>query len=205
MPFITPLPLRKRSRAGKRSAFRRLPVRASVRKWRNSLRSSALQVSLCKCLRCLRHGLPELRVVAEDDAGADAFHRLKTVKHRQHRFLVEGEAGQTAFPERLAEIAAVGSEHDLAAREPQPQRLMPGGVAIGWQQHRRTVAEQIMFAVDQAQLVAEIEIARVEAALDGAFRIHPGVPFAALDDQGRIRDQRIAAAMVEMEMRVDEK
>src|SRR5205823_1175288 len=61
-----------------------------------------------------------------------------------------------------------------------------------------------MFAVDEAQFVAEIEIAWVEAALRGAVRIHAGIPFAALNQHRRVRDQRVAADMVEMEMRVDD-
>src|SRR5215207_4856117 len=61
-----------------------------------------------------------------------------------------------------------------------------------------------MLAVEPAQLVAEVEIARVEAAPCGGIGVHAGVPFAALHQQRGVRDLRVAAAMVEMEMRVDE-
>ena len=53
-------------------------------------------------------------------------------------------------------------------------------------------------------LVPEIEIAPVEAAPRGGVGIHPGVPFAPLHHHRRVRDQRVAADMVEMEMRIDD-
>ncbi len=59
-------------------------------------------------------------------------------------------------------------------------------------------------AVDEAQFVAEIEIARVEADARCAVGVHPGVPFAALHDHRRVGNLGVAAAMVEMEMRVDD-
>ena len=77
-------------------------------------------------------------------------------------------------------------------------------MAVGRQADDRAVAEHVVLAVDQAQFVAEVEIARVEAAPGGDVGVHPGLPFAALHQHRRVRDQRVAADMVEMEMRVDD-
>jgi hypothetical protein len=61
-----------------------------------------------------------------------------------------------------------------------------------------------VLAIDQAQLMADVEIARVEAAPRGAVGVHAGIPLAALHKDRRVGDQRVAADVVEMKMRVDE-
>jgi hypothetical protein len=62
----------------------------------------------------------------------------------------------------------------------------------------RTVAEHVALAINEAQLVAEVEIARVEAVPHGDVRVHAGIPFATLHDHRRVRDQSVAADMVEV-------
>ena len=61
-----------------------------------------------------------------------------------------------------------------------------------------------MRAVDQAQFVAKVEIARVEAAPRGGLGVHAGIPLAALHQHRCVGDQRVAADMVEVKMRVDD-
>jgi hypothetical protein len=77
-------------------------------------------------------------------------------------------------------------------------------VAVGRQTDDRTVAEYVVLAVDQVQFVAEVEIAWVKPAVGSIVGVHAGVPFTALHDKRGVRNLRIAAAMVEMEMRVDQ-
>src|SRR5215471_19622742 len=77
-------------------------------------------------------------------------------------------------------------------------------MTIGRQAHDRPVAEDVVLAIDLKELVAEVVILTVEAALRGNVRVRPGFPLAALDDDGRVRDQRIAADMVEMQVRGDD-
>ena len=113
-------------------------------------------------------------------------------------------ARQAPLAQGLAEIAGIGGEHDVAAVEPHPQRLVPRRVAVRRQADDRAVAEHVVLAIDEAQFVAEVEIARVEAAPRGGVGVHPGIPLAALHQHRRVRDQRVAADMVEMEMRVDD-
>src|SRR5205823_6123946 len=60
---------------------------------------------LYKLSRGLRHGLPEIGVVAEDDAGTGFFERGEAVERRQHLYLVVDVARQAAFAQGLAEIA----------------------------------------------------------------------------------------------------
>src|ERR1700744_944295 len=69
----------------------------------------------CKRRRGLRHGAPEVGVVGEDDAPARLFERFEFVERSEHLFLVVGETRQAALAQRLAEIAGVGGEDDLAA------------------------------------------------------------------------------------------
>jgi hypothetical protein len=52
--------------------------------------------------------------------------------------------------------------------------------------------------------MAEVEIAGVEATPRGCVGVHPGIPFAALHQHRRVGDQRVAADMVEVKMRVDD-
>src|SRR6516162_11360478 len=77
-------------------------------------------------------------------------------------------------------------------------------VAVSGQADDACVAEQVVLAVDLHHLVAEIEIGPVEAAQCGALRVHPSFPLTSLNDHDRVGDQRVAADMVEMKMRVDD-
>src|ERR1700738_5678349 len=52
--------------------------------------------------------------------------------------------------------------------------------------------------------MAEVEIARVEPTPRGGIGVHTGFPLAALHQHRCVRDQRIAADMIEMKMRVDD-
>jgi hypothetical protein len=61
-----------------------------------------------------------------------------------------------------------------------------------------------MLAIKQTQFMAEVEIARVEAAPRGGVGVHAGIPFPALHEHCRVGDQCVAADMVEMKMRVDD-
>ena len=120
----------------------------------------------------MRHRLPEFGVVAEEDARPTAFQRLQPVKRGEHRLAVVHIARQAAVAQGLAEIAGVRREHDLAAVELQAQRLVPRRVPVRRQAYHRAVAEHVVLAIDQAQFVAEVEIARVEprrAALSGSM------------------------------------
>jgi hypothetical protein len=61
-----------------------------------------------------------------------------------------------------------------------------------------------VLAIELQNLMAEVVILTVKAALRGDVRVQSGVPFAALNDDGRVRDQRVATDMVEMQMRSDD-
>ena len=52
--------------------------------------------------------------------------------------------------------------------------------------------------------MTEVEILAVESTLCGDLGVHPGIPLAALDQHRCVRDQRVAADVIEMEMRVDD-
>jgi hypothetical protein len=61
-----------------------------------------------------------------------------------------------------------------------------------------------VLAIDEAQLVAEVEISRVEAVPHRDVGVHAGIPFATLHDHRRVGNEGVAADMVKMEMRVDD-
>jgi hypothetical protein len=72
------------------------------------------------------------------------------------------------------------------------------------QAYHRAIAKHIMLAIDETQLVTELEIAWIEAVRTRDVRGRAGVPFTALHNHRGVWDQLIPAAMVEMEMRVDD-
>src|SRR6516162_4405593 len=51
--------------------------------------------------------------------------------------------------------------------------------------------------------MAEVEIARIEPSPCGGVGVHTGLPLTALHQHRRVRDQRVAANMIEMKMGVD--
>jgi hypothetical protein len=53
-------------------------------------------------------------------------------------------------------------------------------------------------------LMPEVVVLTIEAALRRNVWVHPRFPFAALDDDGRVWDQRIATDMVEVQVRGDD-
>src|SRR4051794_31710332 len=61
-----------------------------------------------------------------------------------------------------------------------------------------------MFAIDQAQFVANIEIARIVTVPRRHIGIPASIPFAALHQHRRVRNERVTASMVKVEMRVDD-
>src|SRR3954454_13473347 len=132
----------------------------------------------------LRNRAPECGVVAEEEARASSFQRGEAVERRQHLLAVVHEARQAPLAQRATEIAAIGRQHDFAPGQAQLQRLVPRRVAVGRQADDRAVAEYVVLAVHEAQFVAEVEVARVEAAACGIIGVHTGVPFAALHDEG---------------------
>ena len=159
--------------------------------------------ALCDRNRCLRYRLPELRVVAEKDPSPAPFQRLQPVKRGQHRLAVVHVARQAAFAEGLTEVAGVRGEHDLTVIEPQPKGLVPRRVPVCRQTHHRAIAKHVVLAIDQPRFMAEVEIARIEPAPRGGIGVHTGFPLAALHQHRCVRDQRVAANMIEMKMRVE--
>jgi hypothetical protein len=136
--------------------------------------------------------------VAEEDTGAALFELGEAVERGVHRAAVVHVFRQTPLAQGAAEIASIGSQHDLARGKPQFQRLVPRRVTVGRQAHDRAVAEHVVLAIDLQNLMAEVVILTVKAALRGDVRIQSGLPFAALNDDGRVRDQCVTADMVEM-------
>lgn len=81
---------------------------------------------------------------------------------------------------------------------------MPGGVARCRDADHGAVAEDVVLAVHENEIMAQVEIfAGVHGG--GVFgRRHAGVPFGALDDDARVRDHRKPAHVVEMQVRDDD-
>src|SRR6266436_7317159 len=157
-----------------------------------------------QALRRLRHGFPELAVMPEKDAGAGRLETGQPVERREHRITVVDALRQPPFAQRSTEVAGIGGEDDIARAEPHLQGLVPRRMAVGRQADDAPVAEQVVLAVDPDHLVAEVEIGSVEPVPCGDVGVHPSFPLALLNDHHGVGDQRVAADMVEMEMRVDD-
>src|SRR5690349_20987883 len=80
---------------------------------------------------------------------------------------------------------------------------MAGGMAISRYTHDAAIAEEIVFAVNQLKLMAEVEVGVIVAVAADLFSVAGRLPFAPLDDQLGIGQIGISAHMVEMQMRVD--
>ena len=106
--------------------------------------------------------------------------------------------------ERLAQVAGVRRQHDVAAWKPDAEGLVAGGMAVGRQAGDAAVTEQVVLAVDQLAGVTEIVVARVIAILRAQVGIGGRLPLAALHDERRVGKLRIAADVIEVQMRVDQ-
>src|ERR1700739_4615413 len=82
---------------------------------------------------------------------------------------------------------------------------MPHGVTGRWQAHHRTVAEHIVLAVEKTHFVTKVEVAPIVAMARREIAIHTGFPFVALNQHRRVGNQSVAADMIEVKMRVDDK
>src|SRR5271156_3775419 len=77
-------------------------------------------------------------------------------------------------------------------------------VAGGRQADDGAVAKEVVLTVDLDDFVTEIEVSPVKPAPRGGVGVHPRLPFALLHYHRRVWDKRVAADMIEMEMRVDD-
>ena len=80
------------------------------------------------------------------------------------------------------------------------QRLMARGVAVRWYQHEYAVAKYVVRAVDETVVERLVPIRRVVWTLRCASHVHLG----ALHDEGRAREECVAATMIEVEVRIDD-
>src|SRR5262249_52355803 len=77
--------------------------------------------------RCLG---PGLGIMAVDHPRPRVAEATQAGERREHRFPIVGARGQMQGLERASEVAGIGREHDLAAIESHPERLMAGRVAV---------------------------------------------------------------------------
>src|SRR5690348_13851758 len=152
----------------------------------------------------LRHGLPEFAVMSEKDPRAGRFAAGQLRKRGEHSPTVVDALRQSALTQGLAEIAGIGNEHDVARSEPHLQRLVPWGMTVSRQADNAAVAEQIVLAIDLDYFMPEVEIGSIEPALCGDVGVHSRFPLASLNDHHRVGNERIAADMVEVKMRIDD-
>ena len=113
--------------------------------------------------------------MSEKDPGTGSFKRLQSIKRLHHCFAVEDIARQTSLVQRPAKVAGVGRKHGIATGEPYSERLVTRGVSVGGHAHNRTIAENIVFAIDKSKPVANIVIAGIVAVRYGNIGVK-GVP-----------------------------
>src|SRR6185312_1946763 len=154
--------------------------------------------------RRLRHVLPEIGIVPEEQRRAALLQLFQPAERRKHLVAIVDEAQQATFSQGTAEIAGVAGQHDLAVLSAHLERLMTRRVAVGGNADHAAVAEQVVLALDLLHRMAVVEIGLEEADLGGGLGISRRLPFAPLNHDGGIGHELVAAGMVEMQVRVDD-
>ena len=119
-----------------------------------------------RCRR-LRHSFPKLAVMSEHDPRAGRLTACEFVERSVHRVAVVDPLREAPLAQRAAKVTGICGEHDVTRSEPHDERLMAGRVTVGRQADDAAIAKQVVLALDLDDLVAEIEIGAVEAALRG--------------------------------------
>jgi hypothetical protein len=81
---------------------------------------------------------------------------------------------------------------------------MAGRVAVGREARDRAVAEEIVLAVHEDAVVPAVEVARVVEVRRAQRRVLARLPLAALQHPSRVRQLRVAADVIEVQVRRDE-
>src|SRR5579862_1002967 len=81
---------------------------------------------------------------------------------------------------------------------------MTGSMTGGGYAHHRAIAEDIVLAVDGFHLVPMVIVVRIVKDAFDQRGVVAGLPLAPLNEQSGIGQLIVAAAVVEMEMRVDD-
>jgi len=97
--------------------------------------------------------LPLRRIVAKDQSDADPFHLAETLDHLAHSIVAESERRQHHLFEHLAHITGVRRQDIFAFVRAYAQRLMARRMPVRGQANHATVTEQVVFAIDQLELV----------------------------------------------------
>src|SRR5262245_30972919 len=133
----------------------------------------------------LRHRSPEVSVVPEEDARALALQAPQVAQRPQTQLAVEVVRWQAHLVEGSAQVAAIRGQHDIAFGKPDARALMARRMPVAGKDDDRTVAVQVMLALDLEHRVAEIEVRwMVEPVVLGGSR---SAHFAALQDDRGVR------------------
>ncbi len=84
------------------------------------------------------------------------------------------------------------------------QGLMPGRVSPGGEADDGAVAEEVVLAVDYEDVVPQVVVARVVVVGGDLVGLVACIPLPSLHDQLRAGNLVVAAAVIEVEVRVDE-
>ena len=139
--------------------------------------------------------------MTEEDTRARGAPFPKSPQHVEHRVAVVDVARQMEILESPPHVTRVGGEDDRRpVVEPHPQRLMAGCMTVRRHAHDAAVAEEVVLAVEELDLVTEVVVAAIEGQARGEIGIDARFPLATLHDDTRVRDLRVPAGVVEMEV-----
>src|ERR1700758_5708508 len=79
---------------------------------------------------------------------------------------------------------------------------MAGSVSVGRYTYYPRITQYIVLAVNQLELVTEIEVCAIITVAPDQFGVSGSFPFAPLDNQRGIGQVGIAPDMIEMQMRI---
>src|SRR3954471_15366860 len=128
------------------------------------------------------------RVVAGYDGDAAVAKRAQTLGRRRLRAVVVGEDREAVVVEAAGEMGDISAEHECLA---EAHRLVAGRVSRRQEQAHGPVAEQVVVAVDEDDLLGGRRIiARVEEVPGDRRVVVAGLPLAALHDDRHVLRQQ---------------
>ena len=103
----------------------------------------------------MRQRLPKLRIVPIENTGTPLRHCFEQRQRIVHRDVIVSGFGKVQRLKRTAEIASIRRKNYLTAGEANTQLLMPRRVAKCRDANNTPIAEHIMFAIDQNDVLPE--------------------------------------------------
>ena len=102
-------------------------------------------------------------------------------------------------------VARIPGQHDFRAlADPDPQRLVAGGMAVGGDNHQAAVTKNILLAVHGLVVERMVIVLGIEQGLGPQLGVLGGGQLVLLDQEGRGRKELVATGVVKVKVGVDD-